>query len=137
MQIGSPPLARGVHWTAARISYELGITPACAGSTSSINLFFSCFWDHPRLRGEYEVHQTVIWLRRGSPPLARGVQTTRQAWDNVFRITPACAGSTLQNHLHFQIHRDHPRLRGEYYCVLHIDCELAGSPPLARGVHLL
>ena len=52
-QSGSPLLARGVLKTCIDIIADLGITPACAGSTLSCNSKFIKNRDHPCLRGEY------------------------------------------------------------------------------------
>ena len=70
---GSPPLARGVPHKVSRSELYSGITPACAGSTKTSIIFLYAWKDHPRLRGEYSLHLFAIWLRLGSPPLARGV----------------------------------------------------------------
>ena len=70
----------------------------------------------------------------GSPPLARGVQTTVTDIDFSIRITPACAGSTNVQVPHKLSDKDHPRLRGEYTFVNSFNPQLTGSPPLARGV---
>ena len=52
-QRGSPPLARGVLSALFHSVQGQGITPACAGSTTTISFFPAAAWDHPRLRGEY------------------------------------------------------------------------------------
>ena len=53
-----------------------------------------------------------------------------------FRITPACAGSTINRGGEQRENKDHPRLRGEYQARLSRQLLTIGSPPLARGVHL-
>ena len=55
--------------------------------------------------------------RSGSPPLARGVPTHNILGGISARITPACAGSTLDYSLIRHNERDHPRLRGEYLII--------------------
>ena len=112
--LGSPPLARGVHTVIlAGVAVE-GITPACAGSTSTMRHHRPTYQDHPRLRGEYELTVETDLLVLGSPPLARGVQ--RYVLPAVVSkgITPACAGSTIFQGHDDQLVLDHPRLRGEY-----------------------
>ena len=52
-EMGSPPLARGIHGCIERRGHAHGITPACAGNTYNIAGFDVSYRDHPRLRGEY------------------------------------------------------------------------------------
>ena len=94
-QIGSPPLARGIHVLKLEMEDGIRITPACAGNTSSGVLFPGVWWDHPRLRGEYNGLTTIFRNIVGSPPLARGIQKYRHIGVPVHRITPACAGNTV------------------------------------------
>ena len=71
--IGSPPLARGIPPDEWNYCINDGITPACAGNTSSL---FNCWdvnGDHPRLRGEYLAASVDPSRHTGSPPLARGI----------------------------------------------------------------
>ena len=53
VQIGSPPLARGIRTMQRKRSGKTGITPACAGNTLLMNVVNAMSRDHPRLRGEY------------------------------------------------------------------------------------
>ena len=92
--IGSPPLARGVPFTQYVLTLPFRITPACAGSTHTLNMKILAIQDHPRLRGEYRAIRKGTTTRLGSPPLARGVQSYTKRHDNTSGITPACAGST-------------------------------------------
>ena len=137
--IGSPPLARGIPFVLRQLKIVVRITPACAGNTVPCldNLIVigdhprlrgeyvikchsvSCVkGDHPRLRGEYELLTSLTEPPLGSPPLARGILllTNTDYW--VVRITPACAGNTDADTSTDDQHRDHPRLRGEYFKVL-------------------
>ena len=50
---GSPPLARGILISASDCGLLDGITPACAGNTSTSSSSTATHGDHPRLRGEY------------------------------------------------------------------------------------
>ena len=72
---GSSPLARGARPNRGVNGLEVGIIPACAGSTANGSARSQLTWDHPRLRGE---HQAAQWLRAclmGSSPLARGARS--------------------------------------------------------------
>ena len=112
--VGSPPLARGIHNFCHHRNGHCGITPACAGNTQPACYLSHHRWDHPRLRGEYALRQAVVCLVEGSPPLARGIPALLLPADPCRRITPACAGNTL-----IQINHK-----------MGID----KSPPLARGI---
>ena len=85
------------------------------------------------MRGE-KVHHTVFHkFELGSPPLARGKElhfTHRSTW---FRITPACAGKSVEIAFIYPVRRDHPRLRGEKTLQTAGVLIVVGSPPLARG----
>ena len=115
MEVGSPPLARGIRLFQFLDRTERGITPACAGNTIIVIQYWKFRLDHPRLRGEYGSRRLYALGFRGSPPLARGI---------------------LYNLIRFAVcTMDHPRLRGEYQPKT--DCRIngIGSPPLARGIH--
>ena len=131
---GSPPLARGVLCHCSSEFFIGRITPACAGSTRNISIKTLITKDHPRLRGEYSLPSTKFSFKMGSPPLARGVHMTVIEKSSIYRITPACAGSTNRNHREKSVIQDHPHLRGEYLNTFEITVLIPGSPPLARGV---
>ena len=133
-QTGSPPLARGVQLLIIFILQYVRITPACAGSTHLQTDKDNLEKDHPRLRGEYYVDVQYSKNHLGSPPLARGVLPLPCITTFHFRITPACAGSTLFFSPLHPFKKDHPRLRGEYNKRTPERHYLPGSPPLARGV---
>ena len=111
---GSLPLARGIQVSGYQIGSESRITPACAGNTATRVKSSRKAGDHPRLRGEYWWRPARCRRKRGSPPLARGIQGIMSTDRKLRRITPACAGN------------------------MDIQAELEaireGSPPLARGI---
>ena len=49
---GSPPHVRGKHLVFAKITRNVGITPACAGKTETVIDHLQKRWDHPRMCGE-------------------------------------------------------------------------------------
>ena len=73
MKLGSPPLARGILSNIGAYAVGTGITPACAGNTSSFVSTARMLGDHPRLRGEYSDKILGSSPSVGSPPLARGI----------------------------------------------------------------
>ena len=48
-----------------------GITPACAGITLRNRFFQLILWDHPRVRGNYQLAKAIPTAFLGSPPRAR------------------------------------------------------------------
>ena len=50
-----------------------------------------------------------------------------------YRITPACAGKTLNVSFTVIIWQDHPRVCGENFLLTHMTRRLRGSPPRVRG----
>ena len=133
--MGSPPLARGIRRISRWGKRSTGITPACAGNTTSGQTVITAVWDHPRLRGEYSALDALNLFGVGSPPLARGIlgNELTPLWKT--GITPACAGNTKRLRDNLVSRRDHPRLRGEYSKVRVTNQSHSGSPPLARGIH--
>ena len=131
---GSPPHARGIQFKKMHKAATGGITPACAGNTTTSWCGISGSGDHPRMRGEYFRDGYIAACEEGSPPHARGIlRSSRPAltWPG---ITPACAGNTDRDRVFFVPGRDHPRMRGEYArCDMNILDE-TGSPPHARGI---
>ena len=88
------------------------------------------------MRGENMWHVHLQNLALGSPPLARGKQTTIIMPFHSPGITPACAGKTPRTVAQVIYLKDHPRLRGENYIDTDSVKVAPGSPPLARGKHL-
>ena len=131
---GSPPLARGILCRIQVGEYGGGITPACAGNTDRSKFSCPLGRDHPRLRGEYQKHVSIMKTGPGSPPLARGILVDISIQSLHEGITPACAGNTSGRDADDPVRWDHPRLRGEYSKRLENCAESTGSPPLARGI---
>ena len=92
---GSPPCVREepVLFRLPRI--PCGITPACAGRTSTDKYHWAKSKDHPRVCGKNEQRVKKSTLMLGSPPRVREEQRTDVVLISVGRITPACAGRTL------------------------------------------
>ena len=90
--------------------------------------------DHPRLRGEYKRIRLIFRIRKGSPPLTRGILVWCLWEYRIYRITPAYAGNTPDEHVEGMATEDHPRLRGEYLKIAITQLTDKGSPPLTRGI---
>ena len=131
---GSSPLARGLHRTPPSEEARRWIIPARAGFTPRVGFRPLTPRDHPRSRGVYVTTILTSVRTYGSSPLARGLPTTSDQWDEFLRIIPARAGFTrMRLGLHLPA-KDHPRSRGVYEIAeLHKATE-DGSSPLARGL---
>ena len=91
--LGSPPLARGTVHGVLLFFFYFGITPACAGNSTGSAGEWNKAKDHPRLRGEQPRADLEKWVRRKSPPLARGTAVGIHKFNRGYGITPACAGN--------------------------------------------
>ena len=130
---GSPPHARGRPLDQLKSAQDHGITPACAGKTSSMPTASTPRTDHPRMRGEDLVDANGVNAQNGSPPHARG-RRSRPVESLLSRgITPACAGKTSSFCCLACQFQDHPRMRGEDNRLFDSTVPIAGSPPHARG----
>ena len=134
LPLGSPPHARGILCRCRGCLDRFGITPACAGNTSSNYPLRGLLRDHPRMRGEYLNHNAHNCHIKGSPPHARGIPAEIQPPERMTGITPACAGNTSFISLKSSSNRDHPRMRGEYIDNRTNEICIRGSPPHARGI---
>ena len=130
---GSPPHARGRLRMTAKVRFDDGITPACAGKTPLPSGRSASRPDHPRMRGEDTKRSSPGTLTPGSPPHARGRRREHLASVDAAGITPACAGKTLRPSIETPSSWDHPRMRGEDSRELRRRCRVRGSPPHARG----
>ena len=115
MTTGSSPLARGLPRYSAMMHTFAGIIPARAGFTS---------------------RRSAMWAwARGSSPLARGLHGQVVLPLFFVRIIPARAGFTPHRRPSPWWRRDHPRSRGVYRTRRCCPPSVAGSSPLARGLH--
>ena len=92
--VGSPPLARGTVVIKRHVRVQNGITPACAGNSTTPEESDLQTGDHPRLRGEQAIVMRQLKLILGSPPLARGTDKYDVRVVIEAGITPACAGNS-------------------------------------------
>ena len=71
-----------------------GITPACAGKTSSVKLSLNIIQDHPRVCGKNSFLTLGNAIGVGSPPRVREKLPETGEAGTKLGITPACAGKT-------------------------------------------
>mgnify|MGYP001017436095 CR=1 FL=1 len=131
---GSSPLSRGIPAPRCRQCRPRRIIPALAGNTSRAAWMWGSKPDHPRSRGEYGGDPAVMYPRRGSSPLSRGIPSPPAAHRVHVRIIPALAGNTPIRLVAGGTLRDHPRSRGEYWSVSSRRRSSRGSSPLSRGI---
>ena len=109
------------------------ITPACAGKTRTTVIRAGGKQDHPRVCGENRYPHLRSARVKGSPPRVRGKQQTPGNAAPGDRITPACAGKTLQCPAFSCCSQDHPRVCGENVTIHSLLSHYIGSPPRVRG----
>ena len=95
---GSPPHARGKALMPSAVKALSGITPACAGKSNPPVRHAGQTGDHPRMRGEKSKCGSGRRSGRGSPPHARGKESSSWTAARSPGITPACAGKSRQNY---------------------------------------
>ena len=130
---GSPPRVRGKE-VSRRLGLAVdGITPACAGKSSTATLAAHSTGDHPRVCGEKPQPATHSAAPPGSPPRMRGKEVKALLHFNWVGITPAYAGKSSPGSAAGCHARDHPRVCGEKSTTSEDAGSLPGSPPRMRG----
>ena len=130
---GSSPLTRGALLDGLVALVCIGLIPAHAGSTHSIQSSFVTSPAHPRSRGEHTLLRHRGTRRLGSSPLTRGARAEREGHAGRCRLIPAHAGSTMWKRGKCVLITAHPRSRGEHFPGLTLLLPLPGSSPLTRG----
>ncbi len=92
--------------------------------------------DHPRIRGEHFTLISMLLLSAGSSPHTRGARRELYTAPFIWGIIPAYAGSTKGHKMGYIYARDHPRIRGEHYCLMAQLYAPSGSSPHTRGAHI-
>ena len=78
------------------------ITPACAGKTDGVGLVNTTLRDHPRVCGKNLSKILTAWSFMGSPPRVREKLHEQVSTSASLRITPACAGKTINKRILMQ-----------------------------------
>ena len=113
LPLGSPPRVRGKESIQIFLTWNVRITPACAGKRMVENVNHPYRRDHPRVCGE---KYTIFYLLKsglGSPPRVRGKDAADFWIGDIKRITPACAGKRRLVSGCGSGAEDHPRVCGE------------------------
>ncbi len=132
---GSSPHVRGALCVSDHEGVDLGIIPACAGSTWSVLSPLNACGDHPRMCGEHGRRRESSVARRGSSPHVRGALCVVRTVSRLPGIIPACAGSTRCIRKTRSDVWDHPRMCGEHCRNLTMTPISPGSSPHVRGAH--
>ena len=128
---------RGARKLTVYMTNPDGIIPACAGSTTCVQIGVNRKWDHPRMCGEHAWAFSLTSSKSGSSPHVRGARGFMLSEAVHCGIIPACAGSTPQMTHSISITWDHPRMCGEHI-VKHVrPCSKRGSSPHVRGARSL
>ena len=98
VEAGSPPLTRGIPYRTRIIFVRIRFTPAHAGNTDYETRVADKTEVHPRSRGEYLNMLIPNSVKRGSPPLTRGIRRQFEINSIINRFTPAHAGNTDHQH---------------------------------------
>ena len=130
---GSSPHARGTVVFRLPEGGVGGIIPACAGNSGRGRDPRGGHGDHPRMRGEQRACRQGTSPGSGSSPHARGTDAVLIVELAVHGIIPACAGNSGRCGDRRHRRRDHPRMRGEQWCLLCSTAYRRGSSPHARG----
>ena len=132
---GSPPRVREELFFFDRSFYIFWITPACAGRTGYRKNKKFCREDHPRVYGKNKDTDTTSRYCRGSPPRVREELTGAGTGTSDSRITPACAGRTINRFNVIKHQKDHPRVCGKNKLRKGAYNMPRGSPPRVREEH--
>ncbi len=130
---GPSPLARGAQGWYEVSTRGGGTIPARAGSTSRRPERKGTGRDHPRSRGEHDLHPPQHQTPEGPSPLARGALQHLAVNEPGGRTIPARAGSTRCRSAPVRPGWDHPRSRGEHLSGGEAIMRPEGPSPLARG----
>ena len=123
---GSPPRVRGKVAGNLEQGRVVGITPACAGKSSS-GLASACgSGDHPRACGEKGRTKQFLDREPGSPPRMRGKGHHGEQ-------RPHHAGKSSRHQKRTAWEEDHPRVCGEKSMPSRTSSKTTGSPPRVRG----
>ena len=124
------PRVRGEHVPSAPRPRRAGITPACAGSTSTCAHRVWSTRDHPRVRGEHLRSRSLRADTIADHPRVRGEHTPASPAPTGGGITPACAGSTRRRHA-LRPRGITPACAGSTYCCAWATASIGITPACA------
>ena len=131
--VGSPPQVRGKEPRLLSLILHSRITPAGAGKSGNLWVFWNVYRDHPRRCGEKRTGPFLIGRLTGSPPQVRGKARVRAHLQRQRGITPAGAGKRYSLRALCGLTWDHPRRCGEKKRGEPHGGGSPGSPPQVRG----
>ena len=133
IDLGSSPLTRGKHLSAAFDRAAGGLIPAHAGKTADAWASLCRGRAHPRSRGENAASASEKTPGWGSSPLTRGKRRPAEPAPAAAGLIPAHAGKTLMFFAMVTPPPAHPRSRGENDGTTRFNVDSTGSSPLTRG----
>ena len=133
IELDSPPRVRGARQRCGTRGCCRRLTPACAGSTTSVGRGGSDEATHPRVCGEHFEALARSGCDFDSPPRVRGARGRVEEGGGEDRLTPACAGSTCLPGRAPRGASTHPRVCGEHTTTPSDGSTKGDSPPRVRG----
>ena len=130
---GLPPQVRGTLFAPRPGAPLSRLTPAGAGNTWVLGLFFSVVWAYPRRCGEHMTEDHKHAERPGLPPQVRGTHLQSLRQHHLLGLTPAGAGNTRFVHIALCGCRAYPRRCGEHISTGPTRDHAHGLPPQVRG----
>ncbi len=130
---GASPRARGAVGGGRLGLGRGGSIPACAGSSPPPASRPGALWEHPRVRGEQDLHPQHGVQHRGASPRARGADPVQNRHRFGDGSIPACAGSRRPSGRFRTCPWEHPRVRGEQLSTDSSFSRSRGASPRARG----
>ena len=130
---GTSPRTRGKPLGAVVLGFDGRNIPAHAGKTRLPGGNLVHREEHPRARGENSHQQFLLLMTPGTSPRTRGKRQTVRFVVGLLRNIPAHAGKTFAYDQKGVAETEHPRARGENYCLNHHHPSLSGTSPRTRG----
>ena len=130
---GSPPRGRGRRVARVSLGRGRGLTPARAGTATSMTGWCRPAGAHPRAGGDGAGLVASRNTRVGSPPRGRGRRRVHLRLEIGDGLTPARAGTASTRRPGCRRRRAHPRAGGDGCWVCCADKMYPGSPPRGRG----
>ena len=107
--------------------------PAHAGKTDKTHIHAYTHEEHPRARGENVLCMSSVFAGNGTSPRTRGKRQKGLSRNATHRNIPAHAGKTRSVPVSANCGQEHPRARGENWCVSQAISTIGGTSPRTRG----
>ena len=133
LSAGSSPRMRGKPTRDEDGNTHVGLIPAHAGKTFTLNIPLEVKRAHPRACGENNTKRCKSWSATGSSPRMRGKRLLTSSMRRLAGLIPAHAGKTMEGEEEILPPRAHPRACGENAAENSDKDVVTGSSPRMRG----